>query len=65
MPDFIKKWIVDMAMKELQKVLNAGKLKELEAALIKEMRLLAKTKTPDFPYDDQVVEMLAKALGVA
>lgn len=52
------------ASDQIAKLISLDTIHKIEGSLITQLRALAKTATPNFPYDDQLVELLAKAMGV-
>lgn len=62
---FYLQWALDAVMKFIAGYITPDLIKGIEASAIAYMRQLAKDKTPNFPFDDELVELIAKALGVA
>lgn len=57
-------WAIEAALKFLSSYVTPELYKQVKTELVKGLRKAAKEQTPDFPYDDMAVEMIAKALGV-
>lgn len=64
MPDYIIRLVLEALLKFLSGFITPEMVEKAKAALVKQMRELAKNQTPDFPFDDQLVELIAKALKV-
>lgn len=64
MPDYILKWAIEALLKFLSGYITPQLFDKFKAAAVAQMRKMAKDQTPDFPFDDQLVELIAKALGV-
>ncbi len=56
--------LVAILLEEIKKELTKENIGKLLTPVITVARQWAKDKTPDFPYDDAVVEIVAKAFGV-
>ncbi len=57
-------WAIQVILKALKAEVNPEKVKIWETALIGLLRRLAKSQTPEFDWDDQLVELIASALQV-
>lgn len=64
MKEAVVKWAISMIMQEVYKLLTPERVRSWQVAGIAMLRDLAKKQTPDFPFDDELVEALAKALKV-
>jgi len=66
--DIVKQWVMKYAtqivMDSLASWLTPEKVDEGKVKLVEWMRKMVKEQTPDFPLDDQVVEIIAKAFKV-
>jgi hypothetical protein len=65
MQNKILEWAMGIILKTLESYLTAEKINEFKVQFITMLRTESKLLTPDFPYDDEAVEVLAKALQVA
>lgn len=57
-------WAMGIVLKALESYLTPEKVMEFKVAFITMLRTESKLLTPDFPYDDEAVEVLAKAMQV-
>ncbi len=57
-------WAIETILKALKSEVNPERIKQWETALITLLRQAAKSQTPDFDWDDQLVEVLAAALQI-
>lgn len=64
MKDIWLKWLVNLVVQEISKRLTPELINDLKVSLISFLRELVKNQTPGTNLDDQLVEALAKALGV-
>ncbi len=64
MGNVVLKWAMGVVLKALESYLTPEKMDEFKVAFVNLLRTEAKALTPDFPYDDEAVEVLAVALGV-
>lgn len=60
-----QKLMLQLVLKFVSQYLTPERIDEGKAKFIDFLRRLAKEQSPDFPFDDELVELLAKALGVA
>lgn len=64
MQDAIFKFAVRIILEAVKKWLTPEKIDEGKVLLVAFLRRLAKEQSPGFPFDDELVEIIAKALGV-
>lgn len=55
---------LDWLLAEIGAQLTPEHLKEILTPVVAQMRVWAKSQTPNFPYDDAAVDALAVALGI-
>jgi hypothetical protein len=65
MKDVLLKWALKLVLDAVGEYLTPEKVDEGKAKLVAYLRALAKDKTPDFDIDDELVDIVAKALRVA
>ncbi len=64
MKDVILGWAMGIVLKALEVYLTPEQMDKFKADFVGMLRTDAKLWTPDFPYDDELVEILAKAMRV-
>ncbi len=64
MGNVVLKWAMEIVLKALATYLTPEKMEEFKVSFVTMLRTEAKALTPEFPYDDEAVEVLAAALGV-
>lgn len=64
MADAWVKFVMRMFIELVAKWLTPEKIEEGKAKFVAMLYKLAKEQTPDFPFDEQLVAVVAKALGV-
>lgn len=65
MKDVLLKWALKLVLGAVAEYLTPEKVDEGKAKLIALLRQLAKDKTPGLDVDDELVEIVAKALRVS
>lgn len=59
-----QKLLLQLVLKFVSQYLTPDRLEEGKEKFVAFLRKIAKEQSPDFPFDDELVEIVAKALGV-
>ncbi len=64
MKNLLLEWAIKILLSVVGEYLTPEKIDEGKAKLVAYLRVLVKKQTPDFPFDDALVEVIAVALRV-
>ncbi len=64
MKDLFLKWAMQIILKAVAQYLTPEKIEEGKVLLIAFLRKEASTLSPTFPFDDELVNLIAAAIGV-